>query len=145
MVMADQSDDVAPIKRRNLKRWVLVLALVVAIAMAAFYSVQSRNPDQSGIEGLHARLDDLSLTGSRLSASITNDGVMEWDVDSVRISQGSINCFRLPKGVEPGGSATIRCSASGVKTGASYILVVSVKDVGSEEVYRASSYVIATT
>jgi hypothetical protein len=143
MIMADQSDDVAPIKRRNLRTWGLVLALVVAIALGAFYSVQSRNPDQSGTESLHARLDDLSLTGSRFSASIANDGVIEWDVDSIDISQGSISCFRLPKGVDPGGSETMRCTANGIKTGASYILVVSVKDVGSEEVYRASSYVVA--
>lgn len=141
--MENQSDDVEPTKRRNLRTLSLVIAVVVVVAIAAFYSAQSKNSDQSGTQNLHARLSDMSLTGSRLSASISNDGVITWDVDSVQISAGSINCRRLPKGIGPGGSATLRCTASGIKTGASYVLLVNVKAVDSESMYKASSYVIA--
>lgn len=139
--MDDELDDVKPTKRINLRTLSLVAAMVVVIAIMAFYSAQSRSLDQS--QSLHVSLSDVSLAGGRLSANIMNDGVIKLDVESVQISEGSLSCRRLPKGMEPGDSASMRCTATGIEAGSSYMLIVNVKDVDSESTYRTSSYVIA--
>jgi hypothetical protein len=126
-VVSDQSDDIAPPKKRNLKTIILLIVVVSLIAVAAAYSLQSRN---SG--GAIASLSDMTLAGSRFTATITNDGADAWDVDSVQIGQVSTSCIRLPKGVEPGDSATFRCSATVDSNERSVPVIVTVKDSAGE-------------
>ncbi len=139
--MEDELDDVEPTKRINRRTLSLVITVVVVIAIMTFYTVQSRSLDQS--LPLHVSLSDTSLAGGRLTAKVMNDGVIKLDVESVQISEASLSCRRLPKGIEPGDSVSMSCTATGVEAGESYMLIVNVKDVDSESMYRTSSYVIA--
>ncbi len=139
-----QSDDEAPVKKRNVKTIVLVIAVVAIIGLAAAYSFASKNAIQSSSQGLNAKLSEASLVGSKLSASILNNGATKWDVKSVQISLVSVSCFNLPKGIAPGGSATLSCTANGAKSQARYLVLVIVKDTTSNSTYTASTYLVAS-
>jgi hypothetical protein len=138
-----QSDDELPVKKRNLKTIVLAIVVIAVIALGAVYSFQSKTMFQNS-EGLHAKFSTISLIGSRLSASISNDGAEKWDISSVQISLVSVTCFNLPKGVAPDSSTTLSCTASGAKSNSRYLVLVVVKDVNSNSTYTASSYVVAS-
>jgi len=138
-----QSDDEAPVKKRNLKTIVIVIAVISMIGLGAVYSFQSKNAIQSNSQGLHAKLSEVSLVGSKLSASINNDGATKLDVKSVQISLVSMSCMNLPKGVAPAGSATLSCTATGAKSQSRYLVLVIVKDTASNSTYTASTYVVA--
>lgn len=138
-----QSDDEAPVKKRNVKTIVIVIAVVAMIGLGAAYSFQSKNAIQSSSQGLHAKLSEVSLVGSRLSASINNDGATKLDVSSVQISLVSMMCLNLPKGVAPEGSATLSCTATGAKSQSRYLVLVVVKDTNSNTTFTASTYVVA--
>ncbi|MBI2938247.1 MAG: hypothetical protein HYY22_08575 [Thaumarchaeota archaeon] len=138
-----QSDDEAPVKKRNLKTIVIVIAVIAMIGLGAVYSFQSKNTIQSSSQGLHAKLSEVSLVGSRLSASINNDGATKLDVSSVQISLVSLTCMNLPKSIAPEGSATLSCTASGAKTSSRYLVLVIVKDTASNSTYTASTYIVA--
>lgn len=139
-----QSDDEAPVKKRNLKTIVIVIAVVAMIGLGAVYSFQSKNAIQSNSQGLHAKLSEPRLVGSSLTARIDNDGATPLNVNSVQISLVSISCMNLPKNVAPDGSATLSCTATGAKSGSRYLVLVIVKDTNSNSTFTASTYVVAT-
>ncbi|MCL4436537.1 MAG: hypothetical protein M1503_03900 [Thaumarchaeota archaeon] len=137
------SDDDVPVKKRNLKTIVLVIAVVAMIGLGAVYSFQSKTAIQTNSQGLHAKLTEVRLVGSRLSATINNDGATKLDVSSVQISLVSVSCMNLPKKVAPAGSATLSCTATGAKTSSRYMVLVIVKDDNTNSTYTASTYVVA--
>ncbi len=137
--MEDELEDVEPKKRINLRTLSLIVAAIVVIALMAFYSAQTRNSDQ----GRNVSLSDISLKGGRFFANITNIGVTEFDVESVQISDGTLRCWNLPKGIEPGDTESMSCIASGIKDGASYMIIFTLKDVESDSNYRSSASVTA--
>ncbi len=139
-----QSDDEAPPRKRNLKTIGIVIVVIAMIGLGAAYSYQSKNAIQSNAQGLHATLSEVRLVGSRLSASISNDGTTKWSVNSVKISLVSVSCMNLPKGVGPAGSASLSCTATGAKSQSRYLVLVIVKDTDSNSTYTASTYVVAS-
>jgi hypothetical protein len=118
----------------------LILLILVggAIASMAYYSAQS---DAAGPRDVYIKLNDMSLTKSRFSVEILNDGLMEVDVESAELEPGRLNCWRKPQGIKPGESQRMSCIASGIEDGLSYMLIILVKDVSGEIEYRASTYV----
>ncbi len=139
-----QSDDEAPVKKRNLKTIVVLIVVVAMIGVGAAYSFQSKNAIQLNSQGLHAKLSEFRLVGSSLTASISNDGSTTLDVKSVQISLVSISCMNLPKSIAPQGSAKLSCTATGAKSQSRYLVLVVVKDPNSNSTFTASTYVVAS-
>ncbi len=135
--MDEDYDEIEPRKRISTRNLVIIIIVIVAIAGAAYFSSSSRNSDSP------IKLSELSLTSTRFTADIVNDGTFEFDVDRIDITPGDLNCYRYPKGVEPGETQSISCRASDITRGVSYVLIAYVTDVSDESEYKVSNHVVA--
>ena len=130
--MDDLPLDYTPVKTRNNKRIILIVAVVALVAFAVFSSYQTKYVDDSA-KNQHAILTkDISISGGRISAQIMNDGNHTWDVSSLDVVGGKSSCNRLPKGVKSNETVSVSCLASGIEKGASYSVLIYLNDVNDE-------------
>tara|TARA_B100001971_G_C17775343_1_gene327004 strand:+ start:48 stop:476 length:429 start_codon:yes stop_codon:yes gene_type:complete len=135
--MDDLPADYKPVKKRNYKVIILIIAVVAIISYAALNSYMTKYVDEPA--DLHATIiGEVSLSGSGISANLLNDGVVNWDVDSVDVGGGGSSCGNLAKDVKPNTTARVRCTITEWEEGRSYPIVISVKNVDDESTFMVS-------
>ena len=125
-----------PVKKSNKKPIILIIAIVAIISLGALGSYQSKYVDEPS--DLHASLSggvtlryQIGNAGT-IAAKIINDGVVDWDIDSVEIIGAHSSCRRPPKDVKPNVTISLTCSATDINNGQSYPVVIYVKQSDDE-------------
>ncbi len=133
--MDDLPIDYTPVKTRNNKRIILIVAVVAILSFVVYTSYNTKYVDSSSND-LHATvIQDLSMVSGKLDGTILNDGEKAWDVSSVNVIGGKTNCFRLPKGIKTNETISLGgmfCTTTGVEKGDSYSVLIYVNDVDDE-------------
>ena len=136
--MDDLPPDFKPENKSHKKTIILIIAVVAVISVAAFNSYQTKYVEEPS--DLHAALvRGISITyqvgnAGGLNAEIINDGVVDWDIDSVDIigAHASCNKRKIPKDVKPNETIKLSCSATNIDNGQSYPVVIYVKQSDNE-------------